>query len=65
VPDGLPRRARVALSVRDHSGAARAVTIIHELNHQVRVVAMDKVMPTVRELTTFPFYNGTRSVISW
>src|SRR5262249_44718292 len=27
-------------------------------NHQVRVVAMDKPMPTAREQTTFPFYNG-------
>jgi hypothetical protein len=34
------------------------VTIIHELNHQIRVVAMDKPMPTAREQEVFPYYNG-------
>jgi hypothetical protein len=34
------------------------VTIIHELNHEVRVVAMDKPMPTVKEQEVFPYYNG-------
>jgi hypothetical protein len=34
------------------------VTIIHELKHQVRVVALDKPIPTVKEQEVFPIYNG-------
>jgi hypothetical protein len=34
------------------------VTILYELNHQVRVIRMDKPMPGARELNTFPSYNG-------
>jgi hypothetical protein len=43
VPDGLPRVL---------------ATMVHELNHQIRVVAMDKPMPSDKELIPFPFYNG-------
>ena len=58
VPDGLPRVLASPYPFEIIQAPPGQVTIIHELNHQVRVVAMDKVMPTVRELTTFPFYNG-------
>jgi len=34
------------------------ITIVHELNHQIRVVAMDKPMPSDKELIPFPYYNG-------
>ncbi len=34
------------------------ITIIHELNHQVRAIAMDKPLPSDKELIPFPFYNG-------
>jgi hypothetical protein len=58
VPDGLPRVLATPYPFEIIQAPPGQVTIIYELNHQVRVVAMDKVMPTVRELTTFPFYNG-------
>ena len=34
------------------------ITVVHELNHQIRVVAMDKPMPSDKELIPFPYYNG-------
>jgi hypothetical protein len=34
------------------------ITIIRELNHQMRVIAMDQPMPSEKELTTLPYYNG-------
>jgi len=58
VPDGLPRVLATPYPFEIIQAPPGQVTIIHELNHQVRVVAMGKPMPTVRELTTFPFYNG-------
>jgi hypothetical protein len=58
VPDGLPRVLATPYPFEIIQAPPGQVTIIHELNHQVRVIAMDKPMPTVRELTTFPFYNG-------
>jgi len=58
VPDGLPRVLATPYPFEIIQAPPGQVTIVHELNHQVRVVAMDKPIPTVRELTTFPFYNG-------
>ncbi len=58
VPDGLPRMLATPYPFEIIQAPPGQVTIIHELNHQVRVVAMDKPIPTVREQTTFPFYNG-------
>src|SRR6266853_720625 len=52
VPDGLPRVLASPYPFEIIQAPPGQVTIIHELNHQVRVVAMDKVMPTVRELST-------------
>src|SRR3954467_7045388 len=34
------------------------ITMVHELNHQIRVIAMDKPMQTYEQLVAFPFYNG-------
>jgi hypothetical protein len=58
VPDGLPRVLATPYPFEIIQAPPGQVTIIHELNHQVRVVAMDKPIPTVREQTIFPFYNG-------
>ena len=58
VPDGLPRVLATPYPFEIIQAPPGQVTIIHELNHQVRVVAMGKPMPTSREQTTFPFYNG-------
>jgi len=58
VPDGLPRLLATPYPFEIIQAPPGQVTIIHELNHQVRVIAMDKPMPSEKELTTFPFYNG-------
>jgi hypothetical protein len=58
VPDGLPRVLATPYPFEIIQAPPGQVTIIHELNHQIRVVALDKPMPEEKELTTFPFYNG-------
>jgi hypothetical protein len=58
VPDGLPRVLATPYPFEIIQAPPGQVTIIHELNHQIRVVAIDKPMPEEKELTTFPFYNG-------
>jgi hypothetical protein len=34
------------------------VTILYELNHQIRVIALDKPRPKYEELVAYPYYNG-------
>jgi hypothetical protein len=58
VPDGLPRSLATPYPFEIIQAPPGQVTIIHELNHQVRVVALDKPLPTVKEQEVFPFYNG-------
>jgi hypothetical protein len=58
VPDGLPRVLATPYPFELIQAPPGQTTVIYELNHQIRVVAMDKPMPDEKELTTFPFYNG-------
>jgi hypothetical protein len=58
VPDGLPRALATPYPFEIVDGPAGYLTIIHELNHQLRTVALDKPMPDEEELLTWPFYNG-------
>jgi hypothetical protein len=58
VPDGLPRVLATPYPFEIIQAPPGQVTIIDELNHQVRVVAMDKPLPTYKEQEVFPFYNG-------
>jgi hypothetical protein len=58
VPDGLPRVLATPYPFEIFQAPPGQITMIHELNHQVRVVAMDESMPNDRELTTSPYYNG-------
>jgi hypothetical protein len=58
VPDGLPRSLATPYPFEIIQAPPGQVTIIHELNHQVRVVALDKPLPTVKEQEVFPFFNG-------
>ena len=58
VPDGLPRVLGTPYPFEVIQGPPGQVTIIYELNHQVRVVRMDKPMPDEKELLSFPSYNG-------
>ena len=58
VPDGLPRALATPYPFEIIQAPPGQITIVHELNHQIRVIAMDKPMLGGKELTTFPFYNG-------
>jgi hypothetical protein len=58
VPDGLPRLLATPYPFGIFQAPAEQITIVHELNHQVRVIAMDQPMPSEKELTTLPYYNG-------
>jgi hypothetical protein len=58
VPDGLPRVLATPYPFEIIQAPPGQITVIHELNHQVRVVAMDKPMPSEKDLIVFPFYNG-------
>jgi len=58
VPDGLPRVLATPYPFEIVPGPPGQITIIYELNHQVRVIKMDQPMPSEKELISFPFYNG-------
>ena len=58
VPDGLPRVLATPYPFEIVQGPPGQVTIIYELNHQVRAFRLDKPMPPERELTGLPWYNG-------
>src|SRR5262245_8104469 len=58
VPDGLPRVLATPYPFEIINGPPGQITMIHELNHQIRTIRMDKPMPGEKELLSFPFYNG-------
>jgi hypothetical protein len=58
VPDGLPRVLATPYPFEIVQGPPGQITIIYELNHQVRVIRMDRPLPSEKELISFPFYNG-------
>ena len=58
VPDGLPRVWATPYPFEIVQGPPGNVTILYELNHQIRVIRLNKPMPGERELITFPSYNG-------
>jgi hypothetical protein len=58
VPDGLPRVLATPYPFEIVHGPPGQVTVLHELNHQNRVIRLDKPMPAQRELITHPAYNG-------
>ncbi len=58
VPDGLPRVLATPYPFEIFQAPPGQITIIYELNHQIRTIAMDKPLPGEKELISFPFYNG-------
>jgi hypothetical protein len=58
VPDGVPRVLATPYPFEIFQAPPGQVTIVHELNHQVRVIALDQPMPSEKELMTLPYYNG-------
>jgi hypothetical protein len=57
-PDGLPRVLATPYPFQIIQAPPGQVTIVHELNHQIRVIAMDKPLPSDDDLVPYPFYNG-------
>jgi len=64
VPDGIPRAMASPYPFEIIQAPPGQITMVHELNHQIRVIAMDKPMQTYEQLVAFPFYNG-HSVGHW
>jgi hypothetical protein len=58
VPDGLPRVLATPYPFEIVQGPPGQVTILYELNHQIRVIRMDKPMASEDYLTIHPAYNG-------
>src|SRR5258708_7229112 len=58
VPDGLPRVLATPYPFDIIQAPPGQITMVHELNHQIRVIAVDKPMPSEKELIPFPYYNG-------
>lgn len=58
VPDGIPRVLATPYPFEVIQAPPGQVTIIYELNHQVRTIALNKKMPSDDDLSIFPFYNG-------
>ena len=64
VPDGVPRAMASPYPFEIIHDPADQITMVHELNHQIRVIFMDKPLPTYKEVVAFPYYNG-HSVGRW
>ena len=57
-PDGLPRLLATPYPFEIINAPPGQVTFVYELNHEVRVVAMDKPLPSDKELIPYPYFNG-------
>src|SRR5580700_11610127 len=55
VPDGLPRVLATPYPFEIINAPPGQVTLVYELNHQVRPVAMDKPLPSDKELIPYPY----------
>jgi hypothetical protein len=58
LPDGVPRVLATPYPFEVIQAPPGQVTMVHELNHQIRVVAMNKPLPKYEDLIGAPYYNG-------
>jgi hypothetical protein len=58
VPDGMPRVLATPYPFEIFQAPPGQVTMLYELNHQIRTIAMDKPRPKYEELVAYPYYNG-------
>ncbi len=58
VPDGIPRVLANPYPFEIIQSPPGQITLVYELNHQIRVVWMDKPVQTFDELIAYPYYNG-------
>jgi hypothetical protein len=64
VPDGMPRVLATPYPFEIFQVPAGHVTFLYEMNHQVRVIVMDKPLPSAEALIVDPKYNG-HSIGHW
>jgi hypothetical protein len=64
VPDGVPRVLATPYPFEIFQVPAGQVTFLYEMNHQVRVIVIDKPLPPRQALIVDPKYNG-HSVGRW
>ena len=57
VPDGVPRVLATPYPFQIFQAPGQ-ITMVHELNHQIRIVVLNKPLPKYEELVAFPYYNG-------
>jgi hypothetical protein len=57
-PDGPVRNLATPYPFEVFQAPPGQVTMIHELNHQIRAIQLDKPLPPMDELTILPWYNG-------
>ena len=58
VPDGLPRVLATPYPFEIIQAPSGQITMVYELNHQIRPIAMNKPLPSDQELIPYPYYNG-------
>jgi hypothetical protein len=58
VPDGLPRVLATPYPFEIIAAPRGQITFVYELNHQIRPIAMDKPLPSDKELIPYPYFNG-------
>lgn len=63
-PDGVPRVLETPYPFEIFQVPKGQITMIHELNHQLRVIALDKPLRKYEDLVPFETYNG-HSVGHW
>jgi hypothetical protein len=63
-PDGLPRVLATPYPFTIYQVPAGQVTFVYEMNHQLRVIFIDKPLPDSHRLIVEPLYNG-HSVGRW
>jgi hypothetical protein len=64
IPDGVPRVLATPYPFEIFQVPAGQVTFVYEMNHQVRVIVLDKPLPTFESVIADPRYNG-HSVGHW
>ena len=58
IPDGVPRVLETPYPFEIFQVPKGQVTMLHELNHQVRVIALDKPLPRLEDVAILGNYNG-------
>src|SRR5215469_6026223 len=61
IPDGVPRVMETPYPFEIFQVPVGQITMIHELNHQLRVIPLNKPMKSYDELAAFENYNGYSS----